>query len=804
MPAFFAKLTRLSLPILLAILLLTAFTHVLAAPISPLPPGEGLGVRSIFAHLQADKRLYLLADAPFAGELLAPDDDWTGSGSVFTSTQPFTSAWALRSVPVVVFRSSVQDAQGQDVAWEFGDVAQILLNEIHLTHNVITETHILSGALDHAQILILPAFNKDYAAQVVSALTPTGLAALRDFVTGGGTVYAQGTGAYLLEAAGLLPAGTVNLAAALNLPPSANNLGVLQITQPDHRFTYNWQTNQMWLLNDPPVAANAPLTVIANYANTLGGAQPALLYGETGQGRIIISVGHPTSPLYPNQHTIFFAALLTGMSERAELHGRAIQTYDPTPGPTVIPAYEAGVPVSTTLCFSHLWNGTTLTNLQIVEEVNGNFTVDAASITPAPAAIELIPSGSLTNTRITWQLGDVTTSPGCLHYTAYTNRDSMAPGSVRFSTGFASYKDVARTVRWNHRDFMLTALVPARILGEHDKELDRFFHVPEEGLITDEFIFLENKEFSMGYKLRLARYIPLIAPIVGLEDQREPLATNAGETVWMSNTLFFYNAPYYPLPLGINFYTQTLNLDNWNGTTFVTMTTPGGYHADPLPLNGVLVDGFFVTIPPEYAHAIRVTADHKLLLPAIRVEWDLGDFPGFWYEMPAVRYGIQSGELFGRSVSFTGDPLVGSVVVDATGGSVYTGLGGDPLIRRELLAPVIVAPPQVPADTGLTYQDVWSRTHWLNSRAGFYDLFNWAACACGPGMGERHQRLNVTPRVADWVCSSACHCRIARLNGCRAHHAVREFQQPASDSAPAPRIYPRRHAPADCRATHPA
>ncbi len=755
--------SKLILPILLAAALLTGFTllmtasrAVVAAPAdSPLPAGEGLGVRAtaIFAHLNANKRLHIIVDSPAhpAGTFVAPDDDWTGGGSMLTSTPPISTAWALRSVPVAVFRTTVTDTFGQDVAsWGIAymeDALQLDLGN-RLRHTVLTEADLIAGELADYGILILPEFNGGYVDQVAAALTEAGLNALNHFVQNGGTVYAQGTGMTLLEAAGLLTAGTLNPNTPLELPHAANSLGALQVVDSTHLMAFNWEADSIWVFSDPAilVAQTSGLQTIAVYSNTVGGPQPAIVYGEFGQGRVVLVAGHPTYDNDEvNQLPILINGLLTGMAEKAELSGQAIQTYDGNVAPDVIPAYEAGIPISVTLCVDHLWDGGILEGATLTERVWEGFRVDEASITPTATAVTISNTTGITITTLTWNLGDLTESPPCIRYTALSE---IISGTRKFSQGELVYTDSGRTVTWAHPDFNLEALMPARILGQHDKERDRFFYMPEEGLILDEFVFLENKEENPGYNLQMSRYIPLIVPVVGLEDQREPLATNAGATVWMSNTLFMFENGDYPLPANLTSFTDTLSLDDWDGTTYVTMTTPRGYHQDPRPTQ-IMADGFFVTIPPTYTHAIKVTADGELLLPAIRVDWDLGDFPGFWYEMPAVRYGILSKELFGRSVSFTGDPLVGTVVVDATGGSVYTGLGSDPLIKREFLAEVLVQPPAVPDETGLTYQDVWSRTHELELRAGFYDLFNWATCQCGPWIGETHQRLNVTFGI--WV-----------------------------------------------------
>ena len=96
-------------------------------------------------------------------------------------------------------------------------------------------------------------------------------------------------------------------------------------------------------------------------------------------------------------------------------------------------------------------------------------------------------------------------------------------------------------------------------------------------------------------------------------------------------------------------------------------TSTFGIHIDPpLRATTAITDyGSFITIPPTYTDAITV-ANERLLLPCLPVTWDLGDFPAYWYEEPAVRYGIHSQELLGREVRFHGTPREGVVVMPTT------------------------------------------------------------------------------------------------------------------------------------------
>ena len=745
------RIQHIFIPVITAIIIVVGLFGVLqqrttlAAPLAAQPdPAE------IFNHLNKENRLHWAVSAITltTGATIAPDGDWNGGAGVSDGiSDTITQSLALRTPSVAIYRTSVQDELGQDIAWEATDLFDKLDTDWNqsLAYTVLTDSQITTATLADFDILLLPSYINGFTDEVIDALGDDGLAALNGFIHAGGTVYAQGQASYLLEAAGTVPTGTVDLDTPLRLPFEANNLGLMELHEPMNPLGFNWETNELWVLDDPILTVTPPLTAVSSYTNTISGTQPAIVYGRFGDGQLILVSGHATSGLHPDQDTLFLNALLMSGAEKGELYGRAIQTYDGNVADNLIPAYEDNIPISVTLHYDNLWQGISLTNSIITERVQIGFNVVITSVTP-PANVNIIVTDGMTETIIVWDVGDMPFGSQPFQYIATTDVNSLASGYVTFSRGNVTYTDDGQATSWTHPDFVLFSAMSARLVGEHDNEPDRFFSIPapDEGLFIDEFIFLENKEHSPASNLHAMRYIPLIVPIVGLEDQREPLTTNAGETVWIKNKLFVYDDERYPLPVGMSRYTETWGLDAWDGVTFVTMTTPGGYHIDPLPLRSPS-PGFFVTIPPTYSHMITVTDNFELLLPAMKVEWDLGTFPGYHYEMPAVRYGIHATELFSRPVSFTGDPYVGTVVVDATGGSIYTGLGSDPRIDyREHLADVEIHPPTPPVTTGLTYQDVWSRTYEIPMRANFVDVFNFASCGGCGGNSEQHAMLNVT------------------------------------------------------------
>lgn len=736
-------------PILLALAAVASLLGALrpsthAAPLSPLAAPEPTGV---FHHIHHGRRLHQIHPT---GQFAAPDADWTAAGDVIKGPYTATQATALRPQNVALFRTTVQDEIGQDVGWELGDVERILndLWQQQLPYTVLTETQLISQ-LNSVDILILPSFKTGYHQQVSNALSPDALQSLHQFVQDGGTVYAQGNAGLILEAADIIAIGTFDPDTPLSLPPNMGDVGTLVLHNPQSPLFFNWLTPSLYLLQDPLLTLTGNLEPVASYSDTLGGPQPAIVEGTLGQGRILLVNGHPTAVNQEGQHLLFFNALLQNMSEKGELVGRAIQVYTDTVPGNVIPVYEP-VPISVTLTFSNYWSTAVLSNVVVTERVQVGFNVVLTTIVPAPDSVLITTTNGITETIITWNLGAVYTQAVTLHYQAMTEIETLTDGSNLFSTGSVTYIDGLRSVNWQHTDFLLFAAIAADLKGDHDNEPDRFHTIPADGLYLDEHIWLENVENTPASDVCIVRYVPLVTPIVGLEDQRQPLATNAGETVWMRNAVYGYRE--HQLPIGMNSYTETWDIDtHWDGSTVITMTTPGGYHADPLPAE-IADSGFFITIPPTYTHAITLTDDHQLRLPAVRLEWCIGDFPAFWYELPAIRYGIHSSELFSRSVSFTGDPMVDTIVVNAKGGSVYTGAGADHLmVYRQFLpeAAMVVYTPPAPTDAGLVYQDIWGRSHTSELRGNFYDVFSYASCACGPYGGERNAALNMSYGI--WV-----------------------------------------------------
>ncbi|MFZ6027925.1 MAG: hypothetical protein ACOYYS_09430 [Chloroflexota bacterium] len=642
---------------------------------------------------------------------LSGDFDSVATGGGYTLARAHT----LRPVRVAFFYSSLRDASDQVVAWEeasFETIFRVYLWGVnhHDYFDPLDEAAIRAGALDGYDVLILPSITIGYADEVSAALGAAGRDAIAAWVAAGGTLYAQGDAAYLAQDAGLLPAGTVLDERLSDLPPY-DNLASLEIADALDALTFSWLSDQTYVLDDPVLAATEGVTVVATYAETTHPGTPAILYRRIADGEVVVTNAHPSvrQRTYPLVLDVIFLA----MSERMGMDGRLQQLYSPLVAPDVIPAYEAGIPISVTTDVRDYWDEA-LGDVTITETVSAGFVVDAASVVPTPTALIAGPAG----TQIVWFSEAVSPGVTSLSYVAHTLTGTLAGGSAIVSVAEASYTDpfTGRVRRAPRNPLEIYASMAARLNGDRDIELDGLYPLPAGGYYFDIALTLENKEPTLARDVVITDVVALLSPIVDVDDQRliptvltdTATMTSTGETIWAANEVFFYNNANYPLPQGVATNLDVINLSNWDGVTWYTYTNE--------------LDNT-VTVPAGYEAYVQINADGSIRLPAAVLRWDYGDLPGYDALDPAVRYGIFSRELLGRQVSFASDPLLdGGVVLNGSGGSVFTNLGGDPIPYHEYLSSGIVTVPEAPVPVVVTYQDVWERPKALELRTVFYDI----------------------------------------------------------------------------------
>ncbi len=673
-------------------------------------------------------------------------------------TQPISRAYALFPGRVAVLRSTVTVPVEMDdgyvmAMWELAPIRQVLDGYLldAVPYTVLTEAE-AAAELSAYDLLIVPSFRNDAREDVLARLAAHGaLEAVAAFVKNGGTLYAQGSGLHIAEAAGVLPAGTVeDMSLTLFPEDRTNNRGHLEILQSDSPLAWSWLTQSLYILDDPVLWADEGVEVIADITNVYGGPYPAVIrYAPPAhQGEVIGVVGHPTDARHRNELPLFMNVLLMALSGRADFYGDAVQTWNPDYDPHEFPAYER-VPVSATLVVENLWDAP-LTGATVTETLSAGYTL--TRVTPTPTQVFTTPDGQ---TVIVWDLGDLPpNSAQMLSYQAQTAPDTLAAGIGTFATGELAYTDLeGRPITVHHRPFVLTAKMAARLVGDRDIEGDRYFLIPDDGIYLDVALPLENKEETAAYDLHMQDWVYLIAPIVDTGNQHVILNANDGETIWIKNEPYLWDARKgYPAWEGATSPTQTITLDDWRALPEAerprcVFTSTYGIHTDPPPLRaGVAITdyGSFVEIPPGYADAITVTADNELLLPCMPLDWDLGNFAGYWYEDPAVRFGIHSRELFERDVYFHGSPREDAVVMPYDAGSVYVLAGEVTVPYREHLPHEVPYAAQAPGVSNLTYMDVWSRTHTLTFRSSFYDVWAWDSCRTCGGPYEQHAGFAVT------------------------------------------------------------
>ena len=733
--------------------------------------GRQAAYTAVFQHLYGGGAARMATDA-FAHDgtaydagtlLLPPGFDGVFAHAAVSGTQPFTPALALHGKPIAIFRCRLTDAHGLFYTSEAARYEGLLdadyLQGAGAYHDVLDETDVAAGALDDYSVLLLPAIKIGHAPDVADALGPAGLAAIRAFVENGGTLYAQSDGCYLAEAAGLVPAGTVDLDTRVTAY-ATDHVGQLNVLDRSRPLTWSWLDDTAYVLDDPVLAGGGNLTTIATYINVIVGGvsdadSDAILYQQfPGGGQVILMSGHPAADR-EHHYPQFLSALFQAFADKGDLTAsmRQIFTTDPAVPDDLIPAREPDVPVLVTVSFENV-SDVPLTGVVLTETVQAGFYLSGTlplspTVTPHDGGVDVV-----------WTVDVV--APGhvfTVAFPAYTYLETMSRTQAIVAVGQATYRDTAidQTVHLSHQPLVIRAEMSARLFGDRDIEPDRRFLIPKKGNLLDVYHTYENKEEGLAQNVRVVEIIPLVVPIVGLEDQTEFLEPNDGETIWITNEPFFYDED-YPRPVGlseadwpaktpISLITATQHLTGVQ-IVWITYTVPGGVHVDPPPEGKGY--GNFITIPPTYSAYITVTPDFKLVVPALRLEWDLYDWPGYHYEEPAVRYGLRSRELLGRDVYFDETPRPDAVVIQYPGGSVYTLVGGDPVFYRQRLptGEIVYWPEAGGASSHLAYEDRWGRTHSMPLRSAFYDVFDADSCFCGlGGPGELHIGLAATFEV---------------------------------------------------------
>ncbi len=614
----------------------------------------------------------------------------SGAFTYVQTTMPLTAtkAYSLNKAKIAVFNSLVKDSKGQDVTWE-----TIYFESLFKTYlwgnnyfTKINEANIITGSLDNYDLLILPSISKGYVDTVANNLGPDGLSNIADFVQNGGMVYAQGDSTYLAEVAGLVGVGTTSTSTRVS---AYMNEATLEFSG-SSPLTFSLLSDGMYVLQDPLLRSYDTDAIVASYSSSLLDpdhlGSPAVLSYEVGSGRVVLVSGHPSEKY--EMLPLVLNAVLWGISGKADIRNWVSQTYNPSLPWYLVPGKEENVEMTVTGVFSNYWDSV-INGVEITDIVDADYWVDQASISPAPTIFD----DSGTNTVITWTFdapqGDLVYS-----YKVYTGPGGVDEGWKHVSGSWLDYLDpeTGRDMSVVRNALNIRSAMPAYLLGDRDIELDGVYPLPAKGWYFDMAFPLENKEETSALNTIIVDIVPLQSPIVDVVDQtRVPRAlfgSNFGtdNPPLANNTIFFYDNPNYPLPDGVT------DPD----TEFTVADADTTYVYDP---NG-----------------------ESMVLPAKKLVWTYGSIQAYDHKEPMIRYGIFSQEEFHRTVSFISDPIPGSVILNASGGSVYTALGVHPVPYHEYLQHGIIYIPEAPEPTRVDYQDIWTRDHRLDLRTVFYDI----------------------------------------------------------------------------------
>lgn len=648
------------------------------------------------------QRVFALKEVQWTAEEIVYDGETYPAGTfvtkqavsgAFTSvktTMPLTvtKAYSLNKVKIGLFSSLVKDSKGQEVTWE-----TIYFESLFKTYlwgngyyTAVNEASIITGALDNCDMLILPSISKGYVNTVVDALGTDGLANLANFVNDGGMLYAQGDSNYLAEAAGLVGLGTVS---TKNRVSAFNNDALLEFNG-DSPLTYSLLSDKMYILQDPLFRSSDTEAIVASYTSSLMDpthiGSPAVLSYGIGTGRLVMVSGHPSekNDLLP----LVLNTFLWGLSGKADVRNSVTQTYNPSLPWYLIPGKEEDVQMTVYGTFSNYWD-TPIAGVTITDVVDSGFYVDQTSISPTPASFD--DSGA--DTIITWDF-DAPQGDFGYSYNVFTGPGGVNNGWMHVSGSWLEYQDpvTLKDMALTRNALYIKSAMPAYLLGDRDVELDGVYPIPANGWYFDMAFPLENKEETDSLNTVIIDIVPLQSPFVDVVDQtRIPGAlfnSNFGTNnpVIVNNTIFFYDNPNYPLPDGVT---------------------------DPITE--------FTVADADTSYVYNANGEN-MTLPAKKLTWTYGTIRAWDHKEPMIRYGIFSQEEYHRTVSCASDPIPGSVIMDASGGSVYVALGGHPIPYHEYLQSGIIYIPEPPEPPRVDYKDIWMRDHVLELRTSFYDV----------------------------------------------------------------------------------
>jgi hypothetical protein len=260
---------------------------------------------SVLFRPYGEYSVYWATSGANKGSFVYPDSLPSGyNNNVITST-PYTSTYnwqaennlsiQYKALPkkVAIFRSKIK-INDYSINWEAQNFRSLF--ETFLENNTyyfINEDQLTKEISDTTSLLIIPAFmGENYYIDSLYKVYPTVGSKIKNFLSKGGTIYAEGNASYFLELAGIFSKGTVNFSNTISSTKDILKLNPAA----DHPIGYASEPlNNELYASSIPLITNSNISVISSATDD----NRPVIFTVTGSnafgGKIICNLGLPTS-----------------------------------------------------------------------------------------------------------------------------------------------------------------------------------------------------------------------------------------------------------------------------------------------------------------------------------------------------------------------------------------------------------------------------------------------------------------------------------------------------------------------------
>ncbi len=459
----------------------------------------------------------------------------------------YSSICPISNRYIVIFKSSVLDNYRQSVSWEYPYFVQLCSNILDLQSGsqfVLANETELSSCLSKAKILVIPAFSigrrgaRTYM-DSIATYAPELVRVLTDFLSNSGTIYTEGNAAYLLEALGIVPNGTVDLSDQID--GNTSDL-IAEVTSEDTRHILGLTTLPNGIYTTAGPTLSDAYNTICTYTSAFDPAdigKPAIISlngADAHGGSIIMSAGIPAlgSIINPSDrqwqwsaHALLYSFTHKLSYVRSILTDVEIESTDVAP--MALPTNSADT-FEVTVRARNLWS-TSISNIEIIENTNSFLEyVDVVS-GPAPIVdgskltfnISSIPANS--EQKIVYRLA---TPPENDDKWSAINSYLTNNEYMRVSTGTITYDDpvYGSSFSASRNDIWVRFLFEANIAADTDlnwKNILGEYYQP-----FKIFMIMENKERTDALATKYVQYIPLDVPVYWPDDPDIPILRTPG------------------------------------------------------------------------------------------------------------------------------------------------------------------------------------------------------------------------------------------------------------------------------------